>query len=254
MKQLATTLITMFFGSFLIVGILESYKNDTQLKDKIVETYFKPTTTSLNNCISLHNENINDYNNYIGSNYIVFNNMDKIIQNPSLLKKIDYTLWVTSMNKVNNENFQKYKKSLSTLKKCYENNLVNFEQLTIVTGTYNKFIKLAKEKNLEIQKLEKIYQEKEKKFNNNFDINKLLSKIDEFAKNDFQVTDELKYLIKDKKMLFELNHENLNKKKKILQIKRDLYITTKIESAKKINSMYNTSFIQWFTKIIGFTL
>lgn len=161
LQSLIISVVPLFFGSFLFVGIIESYKNDLSVRNNIIADAYRPMRETHALCHETQNKLVIQYSQVAGSYKIM---MDEITQSQ---KNGDINFGGNNANLLLHASFKANQSSLSGLDKletdfvqCRTKLFRQYEELALMTGTYEIFKIKSKAR---MDKLNKLYEERKEK-------------------------------------------------------------------------------------------
>jgi len=142
LKTMITAILPLFFGSLLFSGLIESYKNDMNSRREILNDYYRPMRDIRNDCHNKHNDLFLQYGSVAGS-------LKLFSDETSRFSEINF-------NKITHEQAIFYVSIVKTLRSEYEKlnmlkknvsectSVLNriYTELSIVTGSYDEFVKV----------------------------------------------------------------------------------------------------------------
>lgn len=148
-------IVPVLLGSFLFSGILEGYKSSLGDKKDIIDSYYRPMRALHASCSSKHLELADQYGKLAGSYQLQFDELKHILTHPELASKPGYDAVPRALYKTNEE-LAKSSKELSTaVRQCRTDLYIKYEELALVTGTYEKFKRLASVRDKSIEQIDK---------------------------------------------------------------------------------------------------
>ncbi|KHS89439.1 hypothetical protein PSR30_12425 [Pectobacterium carotovorum subsp. carotovorum] len=248
-SQLLISIISIFLGSFLFAGVLESYKKDQGLQDELIKNYYRPMRELQSSCSSSHNDLFLKYGELSGSYQIMYNEIVHMSVTPDYKLGRDYESIPISIIKANNELEKRIEDLEATIKKCKSDLFLKYEELALVTGSYPKFMRLAKKYTSEINFIYSERQKETKRNTKNIDPNQLMPLIRKFISIDLSDDKNRSMLISEMKEIFKLTTQHslimaeyeqsiFEKDNEFFQGLHDLY-------AMEISEKYSGGFINW---------
>ncbi|WP_313548950.1 hypothetical protein [Pseudomonas sp.] len=143
-KPLALSTIPLFLGSLIFVGVIESYKDESTLKLKILEEYFKPSREISSACLKTQNELYLQYPMYSSSLRLFSEEMTHLIDNPSLNSNAEYEIILKTLAENHFESAKKLKDLQEKVEICKVQAFHSLEILSLVSGTFDEFTELSK--------------------------------------------------------------------------------------------------------------
>lgn len=156
-KTCITTVFPMILGTLFFSGVIETYKNDMTSRKEILDDYYRPMIASQANCQDIHSKLINKYYYISGASQSFSDEIVKVSQMD--WSKITYPQAILSKSII--ENFTESVSQLEVLKvnqsKCFSELRQRYNEMSIVFGVYNDYIKIVINEN---KKINKLYQER----------------------------------------------------------------------------------------------
>lgn len=143
-KPLALSTIPLFLGSLVFAGVIESYKDESTLKIKILEEYFKPTREITSTCLKSQSELYLQYPIHSSSLRLFSEEMTHLIDNPSLNSNPDYELVLKSLAETHFKSAKKLQDLQEKVENCKIQAFHALEVLSLASGTFDKFTELSK--------------------------------------------------------------------------------------------------------------
>lgn len=247
--QLLITIIPLFLGSFLFAGVLENYKKDQGVQAELIKDYYRPMRELQGSCIASHNELFLKYTELSGSYQLMLNEMQHIFSTPVFKLSQEYEAIPISIIKANTQLKKKVEELEETVKQCRANLFLKYEELSLATGSYSEFMKLADRRANEINA---VYSERKKKINESLkdiDPNQLIPLMRKFMALDLSDETNKSKLSGEINTIFNtLNQHGLimaeyeqaifQKENEFAQKLRDLF-------ANEISNKHSDGFISW---------
>ena len=249
-RKFIYNLILITFGSFLFIGILENYKSDENIKIKILEEYFKPARASMNRCITEHNNYINTYSDYVGSFNYLFIAMEKIHNNPKILRNSDYLMWFKAILENYSENNKKIKDLPEKVNACHTDSFLKMETLAISTGMYDEYSTILESKVNKLNDLATKHSKNAKKVLGDFKEEDLLKILDNLLKSNFKSKKDIEELLSKKEIMNSTHLLKVKYEQNRYKTYQDLFSNIREKSATKINELFKTSFFDWLFKLM----
>lgn len=183
-SQLLISVIPIFLGSFLFVGILESYKKDQGIQKELIKDYYRPMMALQSSCSSSHNTFFLKHAELSGSYSLMYNELVHMSVTPDSKLGRDYDVVPMSILKANSELKNEIEELKIAVKKCRADLFFKYEELSLATGTYPEFTELAQKR---AKVINAIYADREKKAKENtkeIDHNQLITLMREFVSLD----------------------------------------------------------------------
>ncbi|MDU1061514.1 MAG: hypothetical protein E7A34_09990 [Leclercia adecarboxylata] len=251
--QLLIAIIPIFLGSFLFAGVLENYKKDQGVQAELIKDYYRPMRELQGSCLTSHNELFIKYTELSGSYKIMLNELQYIFATPDFKLSREYEAIPISIMKTNTQLKKRVEVLEETVKKCRADLFLKYEELSLATGSYSEFMKLADKRASEINA---IYSERNKKFKENLkdiDPNQLMPLMRQYVSLDLSDETNKSKLSGEINTMFDaLNHHSLimaDSEQTIFQKENDFAQKLKDLFANKISNKHSDGFIRWYFKV-----
>ncbi len=248
-SQLLIAIISIFLGSFLFAGVLESYKKDQGLQEELIKDYYRPMRELQSSCSSSHNELFLKYGELSGSYQLMSNEIVHMTVTPDSKLGQHYEAIPMSIIKTNTELKKKVEDLEVTVKKCKADLFLKYEELALVTGSYPEFMKLTKKYTSEINAIYSERQKKAKENTKNIDPNQLMPLMRKLIAMDLSTDSNRSILISETEKTFKLTtqHSLIMAEYEELIFKKDydFFLSLHDLYAMKISGKYSGGFISW---------
>ncbi|MEP9307475.1 hypothetical protein ABKU01_04510 [Enterobacter cloacae] len=248
-SQLLISIISIFLGTFLFAGVLESYKKDQGLQEEFIKDYFRPMMELQSSCSSSHNELFLKYGELSGSYQLMSNEIIHMTVTPDSRLGQYYEALPMSIIKANTELKKVIEDLEITVKKCKANLFLKYEELALVTGSYPEFRGLAKKYTNAINA---IYSERQVKVQENIkntDPNQLMPLMREFISMDLSIGVNKSIIASEIGRISKITTRNnlimAEYEELIFKEDNDLFIKLHDLYAVKISEKYSVGFISW---------
>lgn len=248
-KQLLIHLITLVFGSFIFVGILENYKNDESLKLKLLENYLEPARKNINSCLRKQNQLIEHYSEYNSAMVQVFKALDMLVNDADLEKNLNYELILRG----NADNLNRVKQIHSELPievaTCRNETYQKLESLSIATGSYEFFKEQSSNRVDRLNNIDKKYREKLKEGNGEITEKEIARLFFEFVKMDMRSDDERRSIVSKFSVLLPVieNYSKASAEAEFEKYDTELkfFESVRENSAMQLNKSFEYGFFRW---------
>lgn len=247
--QLLLILIPVFFSSFLFVGILENFKSDQGFKKELITDYFRPMRSLSSTCSKNHNDLFLKYG-VEGGGYKLMK--DELIHMLTANKKDlgrNYELFLRSIfeshNKVKDE-VVKLEKSVGV---CRSELYRKYEELALVTGTYDIFKNIVTKRN---DAINAIYKQRTSKSTENvkgIDPKTLIPLMRDFTTMDINNPVVKAKFLKEVEVIFE---PAFNYKKILMETEQEIFKQEQLFFekllpifSKEISNRHSKGFFSW---------
>jgi len=248
-KQLLLNIIPLFLGSFVFIGVIENYKNDSELKIKLLEDYFKPSRELVADCHSKHNDLFLKYPSPPAQLRLFSEEMVHLMNNPSLKGNRDYDLILEALAKTYQESTKELKDLEILVKECRVDVFRSLETLSIAAGAFEEFAELSKEHS---RKLNSIYKSRSKESKENtggVGIDDLKGIMRSIATINFESKEgQEKFKLQMNSMLpvIEKHAEIMSRtEQEIFDADNEFYSKVRIETSARISDLFKEDFFGW---------
>ncbi|MFA0087586.1 hypothetical protein [Vibrio sp. 10N.261.51.F12] len=135
--------VLLVLGSLIFVGIIEGYKSDLGRDKDLVKEYYRPVKTAYTVCSPAHNLLFLKYGELAGSYQLLFDEMKHMFEVPNVSIQRDYQVFPMSILKSNGALKKEIKSLENKVKECRVKVYSSYEELALVTGTFNEYEKLS---------------------------------------------------------------------------------------------------------------
>lgn len=242
-QSLIITMISLFFGSFLFVGLLEEYKNDLSFKKTIMDDIYRPMVDMHVQFNQRHNLLFLEYAKFAGTNQMMLNEIEHIVKTHERDLGGDYAIWAMSVQEAN----QKVAKETERLKaevNEYRSKLYRkYEEVALMTGTYKKYRELITKATNNINSIYKERSERSKEFTKDINLNDIMPTMRKMllGKSNVQSIKEIKKLAKITVNLYLMLSEN---EQKIFNEENKLFEELHHLFAEEISYRFKRGFIR----------
>lgn len=252
LKQLTITIITLVFGSFVFVGIIENYKSDESIKIKQLESYFKPAREAAHSCLKTQNDLYIHYPSYGGAFELFFAALENMRKKPELERSHQYGLYLEAYVK-NLEQVKKTQEELPVqVRKCRAEVYLKLEALAIATGTFEFFMAESRKRDKLLNQIDKEFRTKLKENNKSMTAEDLLKMLNKFGELNMNSKNEIKKMISEfSEMLPVIKAYSLalaETEKKKYKVEAEFFSKIRIKSAEHINNRFKQGFFSWLRK------
>lgn len=240
----------IFFGSFVFVGVIENYKDDSVFKSRLLENYFKPARTSSDDCMRAQGEFVEKYPLYAASLVLMFEELQHLADNPKLQNAYDYELLLRATVENHNEANADLDRLNIEVKKCRIDVQRKLEDLALVTGSFDEYsenlsVRVSKIEAAEKNRTERVDQLLSE-YKAEFDYR---DKVRGFLASPPSTNDEWKTAIEQFSSLLPIVEGSakisMETEALISNAEIDFYEKSRRSSSNKINSMFEQGFISW---------
>lgn len=154
--------IPMAFGSFLFVGIIESYKNNESLNSVIVDSY-KSIRSQRAQCHKIHNDLYMAYYPYAGSLKIIKKELGTLIDTKGIGLTKEHEIFMLSLYESNSKQLKEIQKLKVLKDDCYTTLYMKYEETAILVNLLDDYEGIASARATEINNLNASIKEATKK-------------------------------------------------------------------------------------------
>lgn len=248
-KPLALSIIPLLLGSLIFVGVVENYKDDSVLKVKILEDYFKPSRELVTSCLKRQNELYLQYRRSSSSFRLFYEELTHLIDNPSLNSNSDYEHILKGVAETHFESANKLETLKQEVEKCKIEAFHSLELLSIVTGYFDKFTELSKNRAESLNLIYKIRSSESKANTSGIEVNDLkflmrsIVTIDlSSKKGQSEFKQKMDYMIP----IIEKHSEIMTETEiKMYEIEDSFYSRVREETSMLISGKFKSGFLKW---------
>lgn len=242
-------ILTIFIGSFLFTGILENYKNDAEVRSLLVEKYYIPARNSMTQCLSKHSEYINAYSDYMGTQELMYQELNRMKEDSKLVNNFDHVLWMKSLLEKHSENNKKFIKLQNEVDPCYTDALTKLELLSIVTGSYENYHESLTTESNKFNNKQKELSSKYTNMMGDFQLQDIVKIFNKFIESNFKSQEAMNELLKTQDILNKSKSLWFEREQEKFKLYEKIFFDTDNQTALKINNMYKINFIDWIKQI-----
>lgn len=159
LKSLVIAIAPIVFGTILTAGVLESFKNDTAVTKNVMDDFYRPMREAQIDCHQTHADLYKQYGAAAGTLQLMFNEFDHLAKvTPAKMTK-NYEVLLESVLKTHMETSGKLGDLEKRLEACRANLMRRYEELAMITGTYDKYSKLV---GTRVNEINKLYEQRKK--------------------------------------------------------------------------------------------
>ncbi|MAD54076.1 MAG: hypothetical protein CMF18_08395 [Idiomarinaceae bacterium] len=248
-KPLVLSIISLFLGSLIFVGVIENYKDDSNLKVKLLEDYFKPSRELTSSCLKRQNDLYLQYPMYSSSLRLFSEEMTHLLNNPSLNSNPDYELALKAVAETHMKSGEKLKALEKEVKKCKVEVFQSLEVLSLATGTFNEFTELSKNRAESLKSIYKTRSNERKANTSGISVTELQSMMRSIFTIDFSSKkgqQELQQKMKRMLPVIEKNSEIMSKTEmQLYKAESKFYSDVRQETSKQISNKFKDGFLTW---------
>lgn len=248
-KPLALSTIPLFLGSLMFVGVIENYKDESSLKVKLLEDYFKPSRELISACLKSQNELYLQYPMSSASFHLLYDEMAHLIDNPSLESNYDYGVILKSVMETYFKSNDKLKSLEKNVEDCQTKVFQSLEVLSLATGTFDKFTVLSKNRANSLNLAYKTRSDKGKLNVTDIDSTDMQTMMRSLASKEFSSAkgkQKLKQNMQNMLPIIDKYSEIMSETGiQIYKIESDFYFKVKDEASIQISNKFKGGFLTW---------
>lgn len=248
-KQLLLSIIPLCLGSFVFIGVIENYKNDSELKSKLLEDYFKPSRELVTDCHTKHNELFIKYPNPPAQLRLFSEEMVHLMDNPSLNGNRDYGLILEALAKTHHDSTKELKNLEVQVKECKVDVFRSLETLSIATGAFDEFTYFSKERSTKLNSIYKSRSEESKENTGDIEVDDLKEAMRSIATIDFESKEgreKFKSQMNSMLPVIEKHAEIMSRtEQEIFNADNEFYSKVREETSGRISNLFKEGFFGW---------
>lgn len=248
-KPLALSIIPLFLGSLMFVGVIENYKDDSNLKVKLLEGYFKPSRALASTCLKSQNDLYLQYPMYSSSLRLFSEEMTRLIDSPSLNYNPDYELVLKAVADTHMKSDEKLKVLEKEVEKCRVAVFQSLEVLSLATGTFNEFTESSKNRAKSLNSAYKIRSNESKASTSDIDVTDMQSLMRSVASIDFSSKKGQQEFKEKMQLMLPVieKHSEIMSKTEIQMYKAEskFYSEVRKEASRQISNKFKDGFLTW---------
>ncbi|MDD1001888.1 hypothetical protein [Pseudomonas sp. TNT2022 ID642] len=136
-------IVPLLLGSFLFSGILEGYKSSLGDKKDIIDSYYRPMRMLQASCAMQHQQLANQYGELAANYQLQFGELTHMLTEPESSASLGYEIIPKTIANTTRELSKTIHESNVAVRQCHVDLYIKYEELALVTGTYDKFKRLA---------------------------------------------------------------------------------------------------------------
>jgi len=248
-SQLLIAVITIFLGSFLFAGILESYKKDQSVQKELIKDYYRPMRAMQATCASNHNQLFLKHGEMSGSYQLMYSELEHMFVTSESELGRDYEAIPMSIFKANSELKLKIKELNKNVSTCRSELFLKYEEVALVTGTYPEFYEFAQER---AKTVNVIYSKRKELANENtkeIDPNELLPMMREFLAKDLSSHENKSHFLKKLESIFEPTKKHnlilMETEQEIFETEHEFFKNIHTLFSKEISDKHSNGFLSW---------
>lgn len=140
-------IVPVLLGSFLFSGILEGYKSSLGDKKDIIDSYYRPMRMLQASCAAQHQKLAAHYGELAVAYERQFKELGYMLEHPEVSAQASYEIIPREMMRTSGELSAATPKMNEAVRQCHVDLYIKYEELALVTGTYDQFKRLASTRN-----------------------------------------------------------------------------------------------------------
>jgi hypothetical protein len=248
--SLLVSTFTLFVGTVVFNGMLESFKDDMSSRKDIVTTYYRPLQTEQNECLTLHTKLMEQRGNVAGSYRMMSDEFNHLASGTARMTG-DYQVWLETILTNNANAYKQVEELLEKVKTCKEKVLQQYEEMALITGTYKKYDRMLKDRNERYATIGKDAQVEREKIQglpkDLDDLNKIIGFMRQLLQGAFDAPEDKKAVATKITTMAEpmiaFQTSLINEDAKALNADRELANKLHEIFTEEINSRYTRNFI-----------
>lgn len=247
--QVLVAFLPVFFGSFLFVGVLENYKNDSQLGGQIIENSFIPMRELQGSCHNSHNELSLQYGNLSGAYQLMLNELEHLFSTPESELGMDYEILSKSVFETYSETNRKVDELKDFVSNCRLELFRKYEELALMTSTYETFFDMANNK---ADSINEVYEERydlSQTARKDIEAIDLMAMMRDLLSTQLMSNSDKEDLMNNMRkiapIVIEHNQNMMNTEQKMFNIHIEFDNNLRTLFAGKISDMYDEGFLGW---------
>ncbi|MFJ2485542.1 hypothetical protein [Pseudomonas sp. NPDC087639] len=153
-------IVPLLLGSFLFSGILEGYKSTLGEKKDIIDSYYRPMRTLQASCAMRHQQLAHQYGELADAYRLQFDELTHMLTEPEAAAAAGYEIIPRTIASNNKELAKTTRELNDGVRQCHVDLYIKYEELALVTGTYDKFKRLVSTRDKRLAQIEKQLQAK----------------------------------------------------------------------------------------------
>ncbi|GAB1576174.1 hypothetical protein [Bordetella petrii] len=246
-RSLVISIVPLFFGSLLFAGILESYKNDASARKEIMNDFYRPMRETQSGCQKTHNNLFLGYAKLAGSYRLMLDEFKHLTTLDMSRMTRDYEILLESMLSTHATTTSDTKRLEVELEACRAKLFRQYEELALVTGTYDQFKGLSRDRATRLNDLYAKRKALADQTLRGYDINSLMGMLRDFLQFNFENQEQKTLAAQKVNELGEpiIQHylQLSNSEQDMFKIDAELFEGLHTVFAKDISSRFERGFI-----------
>lgn len=152
-REIAISIVPLFFGGLLFTALIEGYKNDMSSRKDLVVDFYRPMREMQFECRSTERQLMSAYGGVAGTYELVINELDHMASFDPATRTPAYEVIPKSLLETNSKMLTRVNELKSKLDNCTPELYRKYEEIALATATYGQFLKIAGERDSAVQSL-----------------------------------------------------------------------------------------------------
>lgn len=249
-RGLILSILPLFFGSFLFAGLIEDYKDDVSFRKSIIYDAYRPMREIYTSCQATHNKLFLKYAEVAGSYQLLFDEIEHMLKAMLAEPTSNNETLLVSMNKAFNSATKDLTQLEQDQERCRSKLFRAYEELALMTGTYDNFRIKAKNRSEKLNKLYALRQQRLQQNTNGIEVPKLMQKLRKVVNlDDFSSEEEMKRLVNEFRpiatVVIKSNFTLSKTEEEIFKVENQFYDDLHEMFVGEINSRFKRGFVSW---------
>jgi hypothetical protein len=183
-KSLVIAIVPLFVGSLLFSGIPESFKIDAASRKEMLNDFYRPMRETQSDCQKKHNTLFLQYGQVVESYQLMLDELNQLAVTDNSKMTREYQVLLESILSTHSKVGIEAKESDMKLEICRIKLFQKYAELSLVTGTYEQFINLSKNRSAKIDVLYAKRKSFSENMTNQIDIKDLMQTLRNFLQSN----------------------------------------------------------------------
>jgi hypothetical protein len=246
---LAQVIIPLLLGSLLFTGILEGYKSSLGEKKDIIDSYYRPMRALQTSCFRQHQQLIGKYGELSGNYQLQFNELKHMHDHPEVNASPGYGLIPKAIWSTYAELAKATPELTGAVSQCRNDLFIKYEELALVTGTYDKFIALAKTRDEKLIDINRQLQNDKDPLLDKISATDMMTLLRNLASPSFDKPEEQSKLLAEiaayAEPVIKVNQLMMNAEQQSFDAERSFFSGTHDLFAREISARQSKSFLSY---------
>ena len=248
-KKLLLSIIPLFLGSFIFIGVIENYKKDSNLKIQILEKYYKPSRQLVADCQKKNNDLFLAYRKPPRHLRLFSEEMIHLLNNPSLNANRNYGQLLEALAKTYQDSTNELKKMEKEVETCKVEVFRSLETLSIATGCFEEFSEFSAQRSKKLNEIYGLRSDRSKKNTqeaNMIDPKDLLRDIATVKIKSKEDGEKFKAIVNKMLPVIERHGEIMSQtEESVFKVEGEFYSKIRNETSEKLNELFKEGFFGW---------